>query len=325
MIAPEREPEQATGLTPEAAALVETYFSRVHGALLVAAAGECEETVEDLRTHVLEELQGSAGTAADVTRVLSELGPPETLAAECADATTTGRPVVLESAEDRSKLHGRVFGVPYELRPPTAARVVALWWNPLEPHVFVPTMFGLGWTINFGSIAVRLGIVRPDDEDVPFAAVPQRYVAIALVLPLLVAGVLGALIALYQAALPAQVVTHWGITGADQFGSKESALFFPVVMTLLGLALVAATWVRTRTPLLQVGAGALATWLGVISVADYAQRVATAQGATGTWILLPGIALSFLLTFALLVTLSRIGHAAEVRRDLDKGPRKGRV
>lgn len=320
------EPAPMAGLTPEAAALVETYFSRVHGALLVAAAGECEETVEDLRAHVLEELQGSAGTAADVTRVLSELGPPEALAAECVDATMGGRPVALEPAEDHSKLHGSVFGVPYELRPPTAARVVALWWNPLDPHVFVPTMFGLGWTVNFGSIAVRLGIVRPDDEDVPFAAVPKRYVAIALVLPVLVAGFLGTLIAVYQAALPAQVVTHWGITGApDQFGSKESALFFPVVMTLMGLALIGVTWIRTRTPLLRVGAGALTTWLGAISVADYAQRVATAHGATGAWILLPGIALSFLLTFGLLVTLSRIGHAAEVRRDLDKGSKKGRV
>lgn len=50
----EREP--VTGLSPEAAKLVETYFARVRGALLVAAAGESEDAVDDLRTHVLEQL-----------------------------------------------------------------------------------------------------------------------------------------------------------------------------------------------------------------------------------------------------------------------------
>jgi hypothetical protein len=318
------QPEPMAGLTPEAAALVDTYFKSVHGALLVTAAGECEETVEDLREHVLEELQGSAGTAADVTRVLSELGPPEALAADCADVAVGGKPTAPEPEEDRSRLHGRVLGVPYELRTPTAGRVVSLWWNPLDPHVFVPTVFGLGWTVNFGSLAVRLGIARPDDEDVPFAAVPERYVAIALVLPLLIAAVLGTLIAFYQGPLPAQVAVHWGVTGApDRFTSKESALLMPVVMTLLGLALLAATWVRRRSPLLRAGAGALATMLGSISVAAYAQQVATANGASDVGILLPGLALSFLLTFGLLVTLSRIGHAAEVRRDLDDASKKG--
>jgi hypothetical protein len=324
MIAPD--PEPMAGLTPEAAALVETYFNRVHGALLVTAAGECEETVEDLRAHVFEELQGGAGTAADVTRVLSELGPPEALAAQCADAAAESRPAASDPEKDHSRLHGRVLGMPYDFRMPTAERVASRWWDPLDQRVFVPRVFGVGWAVNFGSLAVWLGIVRPDDEDVPFAAVPERYVAIALVLPLLIAGALGTLIVLYQGSLPAQVVTHWGITGApDQFGSKESAVIMPVVMTLLGLALLAATWVRRRSPLLRVGAGALATMLGSISVAAYAQQVATAQRAGDVGILLPGIALSFLLTFGLLVTLSRIGHAAEVRRDLDKGSKRGRV
>jgi hypothetical protein len=306
-------------LTPEAAQLIETYFARLHGALLVAAAGECEGTVEDLRSAVLDELEGSAGTPADVTRVLAELGPPEALAAQCADFALGGELVSAAPGHALSRLHGRLLGIPYELRMPTAARVISLWWNPLDPHPFVPTIFGLGWTVNFGAVAVRMGLTRPDDEDVPFAAVPERYLAVALVLPLLVAVALATLIALYQSGLPAQVATHYGLTGApDQFSSKESALIWPIVMTLLGLGLAGATWVRRQPPLLRVGAGALATFLGSISVAAYAQSVAIAYRPTAVGILLPGIALSFLLTFGLLVTLSRIGHAAEVRRDLNK-------
>lgn len=321
MNAPKQAPN--TGLTPEAARLVETYFARVHGALLVAAAGECEETVEDLRAHVYEELEGSAGTAADVTRVLADLGSPEALAAECAEVAAD-RPAPPEPADDRDRLHGTILGVPYEWRTPTSERVVMRWWNPLYPRVFVPRVFGIGWAVNFGAVAVKLGIVNPDDEDVPFASVPPLYLAAALVLPLLIAAALATLIAVYQGGLPAQVPTHWGLNGApDGFSTKDSALFMPVAMMLLGLGVAIVAWVRRDPPLLRVGAASLATMLGSISVAAYAQQVASAHRATNTGILLPGLALAFLLTFGLLVTLSRIGMAAEVRRDLDKASKKG--
>lgn len=315
-------PEFDRDLTPEAAKLVETYFARVHGALLVAAAGECEETVEDLRAAVYEQLEGGPGTAADVTRVLCELGAPEVLAAQCAENVAGSAPV---PCEPRSPLHGRLLGVPYELRFPTAERVVSLWWNPLDRHVFVPTFFGLGWSINFGALAVKLGMVRPDDEDVPFAAVPEGWLMLTLALPVVIATALGALVLIYQGSLPAQVAVHYGITGPDQFGPKESAVLMPVGMTLLGLALVATTWIPRKPPLLRVGAGAFATFLATISFASYAQSVATAYRPTATGILLPGIVGTLVLTGGLLVTMSRIGHAAEMRRDLDKTKKKESV
>ncbi len=35
--------------------------------------------------------------------------------------------------------HGRALGViPYDLRPPTAARVRERWWNPDDPRLFTP-------------------------------------------------------------------------------------------------------------------------------------------------------------------------------------------
>jgi hypothetical protein len=45
---------------------------------------------------------------------------------------------------------GRVFDfVPYDLRPPTPSRFLAVMWNPDNPNILVPTAFGVGWTINF--------------------------------------------------------------------------------------------------------------------------------------------------------------------------------
>jgi hypothetical protein len=318
-----QEREAAVGLAPESAELVETYFARVHGALLVAAAGECAETVEDLRAHVYEELAGTAGTAADVTRVLAELGPPEALAAECSEVAVGPPP---SEPGDRSPLSGTLLGMPYELRLPTAERVALRWWDPTEPNILVPRLFGLGWDLNFGAVAVKLGMIKPDDEDVPFASVPERWLAVSAALPVLVAVVLVALIVPFQGSLPARVAIHWGITGVpDNFASKESALILPVTMTLIGLAILGAAWLRRRPPLSRVAAGALATMLGSISAAAYGQQVVTAYGANDVGILFPGLAFGLVLTFVMLVTLARIGRAAEMRRDLDGTSKKGSV
>jgi uncharacterized protein DUF5808 len=56
--------------------------------------------------------------------------------------------------------HGIVAGfVPYDLRPPTVARARSRWWNPEEQRVFVPQVFGVGWTVNAGRVARMAGLV----------------------------------------------------------------------------------------------------------------------------------------------------------------------
>jgi len=320
------EGEAMRGLTPESTELVETYFARVHGALLVAAADECEETVDDLRAHVYEELADTEGTAADVTRILAELGPPEALAAQCADVVSGPASLTRESRDGRSPLAGTLLGMPYELRVPTAERVAMRWWDPMNPSILVPRVFGVGWDLNFGALAVKLGLIKPDDEDVPFGSVPDRWLAVSAVLPVLMTLALVTLVALFQSGLPAQVAVHWGISGApDRLDSKGSALILPVVMTLIGLAILGSAWLRRRPPLSRVAAGALATMLCSISSAAYAQSVATAYQAGESGVLLAVMGGSLVLTFAMFVTLARIGRAAEMRRDLDGTSKKGSV
>lgn len=57
--------------------------------------------------------------------------------------------------------HGTVGVVPYDFRRPTADRIRERLWSPSSPRVFVPTVFGVGWTINVGRIVELVrGAVR---------------------------------------------------------------------------------------------------------------------------------------------------------------------
>jgi len=61
-------------------------------------------------------------------------------------------------AEERT-WEGRVGGlVPYDFRMPTLDRARSRWWNPEDDRVFVPTVFGVGWTIKFARLARFLGL-----------------------------------------------------------------------------------------------------------------------------------------------------------------------
>ena len=52
---------------------------------------------------------------------------------------------------------GTVAGfVPYDFRMPTVERARSRWWNPDEPRLFVPQVFGVGWTINVARVVGHL-------------------------------------------------------------------------------------------------------------------------------------------------------------------------
>ena len=52
---------------------------------------------------------------------------------------------------------GRAFGVvPYDLRPPTLARIKESVWNPRDEHLFVSRPFGVGWSLNLYQVQRRL-------------------------------------------------------------------------------------------------------------------------------------------------------------------------
>jgi len=49
---------------------------------------------------------------------------------------------------------GSVAGiVPYDFRMPTLERARSRWWNTNDERLFVPQVFGVGWTINLARLA----------------------------------------------------------------------------------------------------------------------------------------------------------------------------
>jgi hypothetical protein len=49
---------------------------------------------------------------------------------------------------------GSVAGiVPYDFRMPTLERARSRWWNTADDRLFVPQVFGVGWTVNLARLA----------------------------------------------------------------------------------------------------------------------------------------------------------------------------
>jgi len=49
---------------------------------------------------------------------------------------------------------GAVAGiVPYDFRMPTLERARSRWWNADDDRLFVPQVFGVGWTVNLARLA----------------------------------------------------------------------------------------------------------------------------------------------------------------------------
>lgn len=43
---------------------------------------------------------------------------------------------------------GRIGFVPYDFRPPTVERLKERLWNPDDPRIFTPHVWGVGWAVN---------------------------------------------------------------------------------------------------------------------------------------------------------------------------------
>ena len=55
---------------------------------------------------------------------------------------------------DERTWEGAVGGfVPYDFRMPTLERARSRWWNTDDERLFVPQVFGVGWTLNLARLA----------------------------------------------------------------------------------------------------------------------------------------------------------------------------
>ncbi|HEY2694085.1 MAG TPA: DUF5808 domain-containing protein [Pseudonocardiaceae bacterium] len=59
----------------------------------------------------------------------------------------------LRKPPEEREWHGKIGNfVPYDLRPPTFAKVRDRVWDVDNPNLIVPHAFGIGWTINLGRL-----------------------------------------------------------------------------------------------------------------------------------------------------------------------------
>jgi hypothetical protein len=54
------------------------------------------------------------------------------------------------------KRRGELLGLPYDWRRPTAKRLRQGVWNPDEPRVLVPKVYGWGYGVNLAAVWRRL-------------------------------------------------------------------------------------------------------------------------------------------------------------------------
>ncbi|WP_166349000.1 DUF5808 domain-containing protein [Phytoactinopolyspora limicola] len=65
----------------------------------------------------------------------------------------------LRKPADERTWEGALGGlIPYDLRPPTANRLRERLWAPDDERLFTPHVFGIGWSVNVGRLARRLGL-----------------------------------------------------------------------------------------------------------------------------------------------------------------------
>lgn len=295
---------------PAAREAARTYLGAIEAALRDADPLLVNEVLEDVRIHMAENL-GPESSPADVRRLIARMGEPGSYADGLASATK-------ELAASTQAARGRVLGMPYDLRMPTAERIATQWWDPAEPKVLVPRVFGVGWTLNFGAVAVRMGMIEPDAEDAPFDQVPDRTFLAALMVPVVLTLSLAITYVVLLGRLPDLLPVHWNLSGqADAFWGHLSAFGLLFVMALLPT--VWAVWsVRTsRPPVLQgavIGAAAL---FSALSFTIWVLTLITVfTGFSAWWVPLVLILTSLFAPLGVFVFLSRAGRRAEIEHDL---------
>ena len=65
------------------------------------------------------------------------------------------------------KSHGHYYGVPFDFRIPTVGRALERLWNPDDPRVLTPPVFGAGWSINFYQAGLQMGLIQSAQDEEP--------------------------------------------------------------------------------------------------------------------------------------------------------------
>lgn len=244
---------------------------------------------EDLAAHLCERLEPGA-TASEVEEVLAGMRPE--------DLGDSGR-----SARWAAGLSPRGIW----------QRIADTWWRPSDPRLFLPRAVGLGWDLNAGAVAVRLSLIEPDAEAVPFTSTPDAAFRAAAVLPALLAGATALHYLVRGRSLPPRLASHWDAVGRpDRWVSKRRAAVTDIAVTAGAAGVAGWAALADRPGPTRAGALAGATFAGALGASITVLR--PTRG--GIWVV-PAMLLPFTLGVgAVLLGLARAGRRAEIDHDL---------
>lgn len=251
------------------------------------------DVVDELTAYLCERLTPEA-TAADVEALVAEAGP---------------------AAANES--HGWFERLVSGLRLRNVdARIADTWWNPADQRILLPRAVGLGWDVNVGAIAVRLGLIEPDAETVPFSSTPRGAFVAAAALPATMAAATALHYLVRGRALPASLPTHWDVSGApDRWTPKGRAALSDIATTVGAAAVALRAATSERPPTNRAGAIAGATLIAGIGAGNTLARLFDERPRP--WLpavmLAPGLAG----VAAVLTYLARAGRAAEIKHDVE--------
>lgn len=240
---------------------------------------------------------------------------PEAFATAVAGIPAFAAPLAADEApEGESRLQGTWHGIPYDFRPPTGDRIRQSMWNPADPRLLRPRAFGAGWDLNLAAVAVRLGILEPDAEDVPFTSVPESGYRVAAALPLALTAAVVAHYVVRGGTLADPLPRHWSASGRPDAWTPKRAAARTDLLVAAGAGTFGLTALRpSRSGAERAGRLALAT-----AAAGCAAAITVARSVPrGGWWVGPLTVGSMVGGAALpLLGLALAGRRGEQRRDL---------
>lgn len=304
---------------------IAAFVERVREALEARQVREVSDALAELESNLRTDVARQGGTPEAEDRVLASLGSPDVYARALRDA--------LEDDTVLPTPQGRVLGMPYEFRPMTTTSVMDRIWNPGDSRIFMPRTFGVGWTVNFGALAVRLRLLRPDDvAERPFDDLPPALLRSAAAVPLVLGALAVVLVALWWRELPIRVPTHWNAAGMpDGWGERGMALgvLLAVALGLPVFVLGRHAWRRASSRTLAISSAllAMASWLAT-GIIGYTLLTAL-TAFTAWWAPILVIVTGLALPFAMLLVMARASLKAEWHTALgdeagDASPGEGR-
>lgn len=196
-----------------------------------------------------------------------------------------------------------------------AARLAESMWQPADERLLLPRAVGLGWDLNLGAVAVRLGLIEPDAEDEPFTSTRPAAFRQASVLPAAMAVAVAAHYLARWRTLQQRLPGHWNLFGRpDRWTSRSSAAVIDLGTTL-GPAVLAAWAARSDRPGPDK-AGVIAGSALIASVGAVTTVARSLPEGRGWWIQPALVIGSAAAAGATLIHLALDGRRAEISRDL---------